>query len=454
MLVAWHGTAPRAALVAVAALVVAGCTGPDAPQQPGGVGSLTVEAVWGASASEKANFGLVLDKFSRAQRIRTAYKPSQGTDIDVSLRNDFDAHNLPDVAILPSPGLLPKLRGLHLVVPLDPETASYVSANYDQSWRDAATLDGRLYGVFFKATNKSVVWYNRDVFARARMGRPATYGELVADAQQLHDAGVPPVVIGADANSAWSLTDWFENVYLSEAGPVMYDQLARHQIKWTDQSVKTALGTVAQIWSKPDLLRGGTGWALNTSFDASVTSFAQEKPAAGMLYEGDFVENAISLALAGTVPPYATTFGLFPFPPAGATRGGVIVGGDMAVLLRDSREGRSFMRYLASPESAMPWIRASSGAGFYSPNRQVPLSGYPAGRIGVDAARQLATASIIRFDMSDSAPPDFGSRDEWQDLSYFLGNPTDVDGTASRLEEHATFAYSTTGDQPPQLPSP
>ncbi|MGW1552937.1 hypothetical protein, partial [Streptomyces sp. NPDC002346] len=31
----------------------------------------------------------------------------------------------------------------------------------------------------------------------------------------------------------WTLTDWFENVYLSQAGPEKYDQLAQHKIKWT-----------------------------------------------------------------------------------------------------------------------------------------------------------------------------------------------------------------------------
>jgi alpha-glucoside transport system substrate-binding protein len=439
----WRGGAPRVVGLAVTALLVAACTWPSAPQAPAGARSLTVEAVWGGK--EQRNFGAVLGVFSKFTHVPVAYRQAQ-TDIDKSLTSDANQHQLPDVAILPSPGLLPKLLDLH-VVPLDPETASYVSANYDQVWRDAATVDGRLYGVFFKATDKSVVWYNRDVFARAGVGLPATWNDMVGDANRVAATGAPAFVIGASPESGYVLTDWFENVYLSEAGPAMYDQLARHQIGWTDESVKRALRTVAQVWAQPVLLRHGTDWALSTKFDDSVTSFAREAPAAGMLYEGDFVESG----LADAVPQPAKTFGLFPFPPAGATQGGVIVGGDMAVLLRDSPEGRTLMRYLASPESAMPWIQA--GAGFYSPNRQVPLWVYPAGRIGVEAARQLATAPVVRFDMSDAAPPIFGSSTEWQDLRSFLGGQTDVDATARQLESDARVAYAT-GTQPPPLPRP
>ena len=45
---------------------------------------------------------------------------------------------------------------------------------------------------------------------------------------------------GADG---WTLTDWFENVYLSQAGPENYDKLPKHEIPWTDPSVEEALNS-------------------------------------------------------------------------------------------------------------------------------------------------------------------------------------------------------------------
>ena len=48
---------------------------------------------------------------------------------------------------------------------------------------------------------------------------------------------MPPYsVAGADG---WTLTDLFENIYLRTAGPEKYDQLAKHEIKWTDPTVVT-----------------------------------------------------------------------------------------------------------------------------------------------------------------------------------------------------------------------
>ncbi len=96
---------------------------------------------------------------------------------------------------------------------------------------------------------------------------------------------------GADG---WTLTDWFENIYLSQAGPDKYDQLAAHKIKWTDPSVKAALTTLGQLFGNKDLIAGGTSGALAADFPKSVTQiFTGNPPAAAMVYEGDFVSSFI-----------------------------------------------------------------------------------------------------------------------------------------------------------------
>ena len=61
----------------------------------------------------------------------------------------------------------------------------------------------------------------------------------------------PWSIAGADG---WTLTDWFENVYLSQAGPEMYDQLTNHEIPWTDPSVEEALNTLATEGWRPMLI--------------------------------------------------------------------------------------------------------------------------------------------------------------------------------------------------------
>ena len=63
---------------------------------------------------------------------------------------------------------------------------------------------------------------------------PKTWDELLNTAQMIYDSGVTPFSVGGA--DGWTLTDWFENVYLSQAGPEKYDQLAKHEIKWTEYS--------------------------------------------------------------------------------------------------------------------------------------------------------------------------------------------------------------------------
>ena len=71
------------------------------------------------------------------------------------------------------------------------------------------------------------------------MEPPKTWDDLLTDAKTLQSSGVPAYSIGGA--DGWTLTDLFENIYLRQAGPDMYDKLATHEIPWTDQSVKDAL---------------------------------------------------------------------------------------------------------------------------------------------------------------------------------------------------------------------
>ncbi len=118
------------------------------------------------------------------------------------------------------------------------------------------------------------------------MAEPKNWAEFLKTAQTVADSGVEPVSVGGA--DGWTLTDWFENVYLSQAGPEKYDQLAQYKIKWTDPSVTRALTALAQLFGKPGLLTGGNSGALQTQFPASVTQTFSggDQPKAAMVSSG------------------------------------------------------------------------------------------------------------------------------------------------------------------------
>src|SRR5690606_30760712 len=134
--------------------------------------------------------------------------------------------------------------------PIEDVAGEEIDENYDEIWRELGTVDGELYGVWFKAANKSTVWYNVPVFEDAGVEPPEDWDGFLDTSQTIADFGVTPVAIGAA--DGWVLTDWFENVYLRTAGPDLYDQLATHEIPWTDPSVTDALTTLGELFGQPD----------------------------------------------------------------------------------------------------------------------------------------------------------------------------------------------------------
>ncbi|MFF8843247.1 ABC transporter substrate-binding protein [Streptomyces sp. NPDC015127] len=437
------------AFAAIGALAITGCggdSGADKPKEAQTTKPTTtvqlpkldgetvqVAAVW--SGPEQENFTKVLDEFEKRTGANVTFVPAQDPIVNF-LGTKIAGGSPPDVAMLPQVGAIQQAVQRKWAKPVGPEAKAQLAKNYSQGWQDLGAVDGTQYGVYYKAANKSLIWYNNAVFENAGATAPKTWKDFLSTAETISASGVTPVsVAGADG---WTLTDWFENVYLSQAGPEKYDQLAKHEIPWTDPSVKDALTTLAELWGKPSLIAGGADGALQTEFPASVTQTFSggDQPKAAMVFEGDFVTVNIAQTDAGI----GTDAKVFPFPAVGA-EAPVVTGGDAAVALKDSKGAQALLTFLASPDAAA--ISAAAG-GFISPNKSLDVAAYPN-----DVQRGIAKALIaagdnFRFDMSDQMPQSFGGtpgKGEWKALQDFLKNPKDVAGIQQRLEADAAKAY-------------
>ncbi|MEU4133464.1 ABC transporter substrate-binding protein [Streptomyces wuyuanensis] len=440
------------ALAALGALILAGCGG-DGEDGDGGAADATpgsessasvalprldgqkieVAAVW--TGPEQENFTKVLDEFEKRTGATVTFVPAQDPIVNF-LGTKIAGGSPPDVAMLPQVGAVKQAVDQKWAKPLGPEAKAELARNYAKGWQDLGSVDGTPYGVYFKAANKSLVWYNNAVFENAGASVPKTWKDFLTTAETISASGVTPVSVGGA--DGWTLTDWFENVYLSQAGPEKYDQLARHEIKWTDPSVAQALTTLGELFGKPELIAGGANGALQTEFPKSVTQTftGGDQPKGAMVFEGDFV----TVNIAQTDAKIGTDAKVFPFPAVG-DRAPVVTGGDAAVALKDTKGAQALLTFLASPDAARIW--AGSG-GFISPNKSLDVAAYPN-----DVQRDIAKALIaagddFRFDMSDQMPQSFGGtpgKGEWKALQDFLKNPKDVAGTQARLEADAAKAY-------------
>jgi alpha-glucoside transport system substrate-binding protein len=385
---------------------------------------------------EQAAFQQVLDGFTSDSGIPVEYYGIE-RDLPSVLRQDVADGDPPDVALFPTPGLLQDLVAAGAAVPIEEAAGALVDANFAPVWRELGSVDGMLYAVFFKAANKSTVWYDADRFEEYGIEPPLDWGQWIAVNVTLRQAGITPLALaGADG---WVLSDWFENVYLHTAGPDRYDQLTNHEIPWTDPSVKEALTLLGAILTDENVARGRVG-AAQVTFQESIAMVFGEAPEAAMVFEGDFVAGFIE-SETGAEP--GEGFSFFEFPTIDESPRAVVGGGDLAVQLRDNPGAAALMAYLATPEAAEIW--AALG-GFSSPNRHVAPEAYPSD-VTRASAFALAFANEFRFDLSDLVPAALGStRDAgiWGRLQDWLANPDDVDQILERLEQEATAAYQGT----------
>ncbi|MEU6429192.1 ABC transporter substrate-binding protein [Microbispora sp. NPDC046973] len=433
-------------MVACLALAAAAACGSDSGSTPAASGSapaagggaakplegvkVEVAAKW--TGDEQANFEKVLKAFEEKTGAKVTYA-STGEDTGAYLGPRIQGGNPPDVAILPQPGLVQQYADENALKPLSAEVQAQIDQNYTPYWKELGSAKGQVYGVLVKAAHKSLVWYRQSAYDDAGAQPASTWDDLIKNAQTLSDSGVSPFALCAA--SGWTLTDLFENVYLSTAGPENYDKLSKHEIPWTDASVKTALEKLAQIFGKKEFMLGGSSGALQTDFPTCVTQVYAQKKAA-MVIEADFV--AASLGQSGA--KVGEEAKIMPFPKAGDTAP-VILGGDVAVVMKDNKGAQALVEYLASKEGGEVWAKQP---GYLSPNRNVSPDNYPDELTKQLAQTIISAGESVRYDMSDLAPSAFGGTDgkgEWKDLQDFLRNPSDVKGAQEKLEADAAKAF-------------
>ena len=71
------------------------------------------------------------------------------------------------------PGLMKEFVDRGVLKPLD-FAKDTISANYSPDYVKLTTVDGKLYGLVYKGTNKSTVWYNVKTFQDAGVTPPKT----------------------------------------------------------------------------------------------------------------------------------------------------------------------------------------------------------------------------------------------------------------------------------------
>ncbi len=390
--------APLATLALILTACPAGGSSPAGGASGGASGAsgatITVTSLWGGA--EAKAFQAVLDAFKAKTGITVTYSP-QRTDYATVLRTQIQGGTPPDVAIIPGIGFLRSFAAagnLKKLADIGLERAS-IEKNYAPGILDVGTVNGDLYAIMVKLNSKSTIWYKPNVFKADGDTVPKTWDDFTALVKKIKAAGKVPLALGA--KDSWTLTDWFESIYVRQAGPKAYDKLFSKDGVWTDKSVTDAITTMLSVLNNDNVL-GGIDASLGKAFTDGIGDTFKKGAKAEMYYEGGFV-GGIALGDVNKDLKIGTDIGFFDFPSINGENA-ITIGGDVLAAFTDKPGVKEFMTYMTTPEAGTAWAK---GGTIISPVKGVDTSVYPNALVKQEA-EQVANASAVRFDGSDLLP--------------------------------------------------
>ena len=227
-----------------------------------GHGPLTVFGTW--LGPDQAAVEAVLDGFTAATGHEYSYVGSDSSEQQILI--DAEAGSAPNIAVFPQPGLASDFASKGFLTPLADGTDDWIRENYaaGQSWVDLGIYGGAdgaddLYGFFFKADVKSLVWYSPENFEDAGYDIPETMEELKALTDQIvADGGTPWCIgLGSGAATGWPATDWVEEMMLRTQPPAVYDEWVANSMPFTDERVVAAIEEFGVFARNDDYVAGG-----------------------------------------------------------------------------------------------------------------------------------------------------------------------------------------------------
>ncbi len=393
--------------------------------------TLTVFGPWLGGDQELVESMLVY--FEEATGANVQYTGSDG--FETQIRIDTEAGSAPNIAAFPQPGLARDLAALGYLEPMPEGTGDWVAENYaaGQSWVDLATFAGAddnedLYGFFYKADVKSLVWYSPENFEDAGYEVPQTMEELKALTEQMVEDGETPWCIGLGSGGAtgWPATDWVEDLMLRTQSPETYDQWVSNEIPFNDPAVVGAIEEFG-YFIKDEFVAGGQAAVASTDFRDSPKGLFDSPPQCYMHRQASFIP---------TFFPEDISVGedadFFYFPAyAEKDLGQPVLGaGTMFGITKASDATTAFIEWLQTPIAHEIWMAQT---GFLTPLTTVntEVFGDPTLKKMNDI---LLEATTFRFDGSDLMPGGVGAGSFWTGMVDFAGGESAED-VASEIQD-------------------
>lgn len=367
-----------------------------------------------------------LAPFTEETGIEVVYEGTDAFATTLSIR--VDSGNPPDLAIFPQPGLMADFAREGKLIPLTNfMTSEQLQDAYPETWLNLGSVDDIHYGVWYRVSVKSLVWYNPKAFEKNGYKIPKTWDEMMALSESLVSEGKTPWCIGMESGDAtgWVGTDWIEEIMLRTVGGEAYDQWIAHQIPFTNNSVKNAFETFGRIVRNKKYIYGGMVGVLSTPFGDSIQGLFGDNPNCYLHRQATFITSFLPQEINT-----AEDVDIFPLPPINSDQSSsILVAGDVFAMFNNTPESRKLMEYITSE---VPHKIAVDLGGHISPRNNITVDLY-SDQLMQKQAKILADAEVIRFDGSDMMPGAVGTGTFWSGMVEYVGG-TDVEKVLRNID--------------------
>jgi DNA-binding SARP family transcriptional activator len=330
-----------------------------------------------------------------------------GTASDLAARSA--SGDVPDVAIVSSPGLVDELAADHHLVDMSGfvDLAAYRSrvgaylaglgtANTDRGEPGAAA---GLYGAVVAAEVSSLLWYPAAAFGRAGYAVPRTLSQLAELGRSIRQADRTPWCLGVDPGSAGApAADIVEDLVLLAGGTGTYDDWVSGRIPFRSAEIRQAFARFAELLAEDGAI---------LEADA-LESIPERLAALPMLLDPPLCwmhPGASSERLAWS-HRQAGALAATPFPTLGGTSTDLVRGRVYEIIVfRDRPEVRQLVRYLLGDDLAATAAPAFAPAGLWTLRPADEAVGLDAvGALERGMFERSLRAGTFRIDASDLMP--------------------------------------------------
>lgn len=267
------------AALAVAALILAGCSAPSGGEAGAPAGAVTI---WMDDNTENPCF---------VKTLTSTYK-NPDVKVNVELKTDWDSLTKtavaggggPDIIMTPGISYTVEYAKAGALAPLDKYSEQYGWDKTISPWAlKAGVHNDSLYSLQSELET-IILWYNKTLFKRLGLTAPKTTAELADVAKALHGAGVIPFASG---NAEWKgVNEWaVSGLFNGHAGADKVHAALSGGASFTDQGFVDSIKLIDQ-WQKDGYFAGGLDRYYTNTFDQYLTGFGAGK--AGMNIEGSW----------------------------------------------------------------------------------------------------------------------------------------------------------------------